>query len=247
MRLVRKCWFTISLLSYPGTAVLAQRVGVPGLIAGARGLMATSQMDSAAVLLNHAIDPGSGATLGERTQALVLLGVVRFYQGQDARTADAFRTALTLDTTLQVPGLARVDSSLPPLFEKVRVEVVSAARTAAATPRYCVGGCQNGEERPRLMSIPRMVMDAGPDFLNTHATVIVRLVVDEAGTPDAATVRIESSTMPAMNNQVLDAVRGAHFRPAMVGRTTPVRALIDLRFDFRAEGETAITYQITQP
>lgn len=225
---------------------LAQQVDVPGMVAAARHLVAAQQLDSAVVLLNQATNPKNGAAAGQRAQAFVLLGVVRYYQGKDSLTTDAFRSALGLDTTLQVAGLAQIDSALPHVFEDARAQAVAAAHSTPDEPHNCIRRCVAGETAPRLRDIPQLVLDSGPDFINTHAVLIVRLVVSETGTPEPATIRMETSTMPMMNAQVLDIVRAAHFRPALA-QGTPVRALVELKFDFRAEGMTGITYRVEGP
>jgi TonB family protein len=236
----------VTLTCVASIAGAAQQPGVPALIAAARHLAATQHLDSAVVLLNRVTDPSSGGSDGERAQALVLLGVVRFYQGQDSLTAAAFRSALVLDTTLQVGGLAQIDSVLPQVFEDARKQVVSAEREAALRPHSCIRRCTAGETPPRLHDIPQLVLDSGPDFMNTRATLTILLVVSENGVPEPETIRMSSSTMPSMNAQVLEAVRAAHFRPALANGV-PVRALVELRFEFRAEGMSAITYRIEGP
>jgi TonB family protein len=82
--------------------------------------------------------------------------------------------------------------------------------------------------------------------MNTRATLSILLVVSETGVPEPATIRVSSSTMPSMNAQVLEAVRASHFRPALANGV-PVRALVELRFEFRAEGMSTITYRIEGP
>jgi TonB family protein len=239
-------WLAVALLWVMPVGATAQQGGVSGMIAAARHLAATQQLDSAVVLLNRATDQSNGGTDGERAQALVLLGVVRFYQGQDSLTAMAFRSALALDTTLQVGGLGQIDSVLPQVFEDARKQVVSAAREAALRPHSCIRRCTAGETPPRLHDIPQLVLDSGPDFMNTRAVLSILLVVSENGVPEPETIRISSSTMPSMNAQVLEAVRAAHFLPALANGV-PVRALVELRFEFRAEGMSAITYRIEGP
>lgn len=243
---MRTFGLTIVLGAILTTGAMAHQVSVPGLIATARSLVAAQQLDSAVVVLDRASDGKNGGSAGDRAQALVLLGVVRYYQGRDLLTAQAFDSALALDSTLQVGGLARIDSVLPQMFDAARTRA-AAARSAAQPPHSCVRRCLNGEIPPRLHDIPQLVvLDSGPDFINTHAMLAVLLVVSETGVPEPATIRIESSTMPKMNAQVLDAVRAAHFRPALANGV-PVRALVELRFDFRAEGMTGIAYRIEGP
>ena len=243
---MRPRWLAVALLWIVSIEATAQQTSGASLIAAARHLAATQQLDSAVALLNRAIDRSSASTDPERAQALVLLGVVRYYQGQDSLTAAAFRSAVTLDTTLQVGGLAQIDSALPRLFEDARNHVVSAAREAALRPHSCIRRCLAGETPPRLHDIPRLVLDSGPDFMNTRALLSVLLVVSENGIPEPETIRVSSSTMPSVNAQVLEAVRAAHFQPALANGV-PVRALVELRFEFHAEGMSAITYRIEGP
>lgn len=243
---MRALWLAVALLWVVPVEATAQQSGVSGLILAARHLAATQQLDSAVVLLNRATDESSGGSDGERAQGLVLLGVVRFYQGQDSLTATAFRSALALDTTLQVGGLGQIDSVLPHVFEEARKQVVAAAREATLRPHSCIRRCLAGETPPRLHDIPRLVIDSGPDFMNTRATLSILLVVSENGVPEPETIRISSSTMPSINAQVLEAVRAAHFRPALANGV-PVPALVELRFEFRVEGMSAITYRIEGP
>ena len=115
-----KQWLAVCLACAAPPLAVGQAQSVPDLIGGARGLIARQQLDSAVVLLRRAIDPGSGGTIGQRAQALVLLGIVRYYEGQDSLTAEAFRTAITLDTTLRVGGLSEIDPALARVFEAER-------------------------------------------------------------------------------------------------------------------------------
>lgn len=67
----------------------------------------------------------------------MLLGIARYYQGLDSLTAAAFRAALALDSTLQVGGLAQIDTVLARVFDAERDRRVapSAARAAAENAR----------------------------------------------------------------------------------------------------------------
>ncbi len=242
---MRRCG--LALLGWVLVRGVSAQQSVPQLIAAARHLAATQQLDSAVALLTRATDRSTGGTDGERAQALVLLGVVRYYQGQDSLTAAAFRSALALDTTLQAIGLGKIDSVLPQLFEDARKQVESAAHADAQRPHSCIRRCLAGETPPQLHDIPQLVvLDSGPNFVNTRAVLTILLVVSENGIPEPETIRISSSTMPSMNAQVLEVVRAAHFQPALANGV-PVRALVELRFEFRAEGMSAVTYRIEGP
>ncbi len=244
-----KHWLAVCLACTAPMPAAGQSPTVPDLIAAARSLVTAQQLDSAVVLLRRAIDSGSGGTIVQRAQALVLLGIVRYYEGQDSLTAAAFRAAIVLDTTLRVGGLSEIDPSLARVFEAERAMVVAetATRSAAQSVHYCVPHCLEGVVGPRLRDIPHfVVLDSGPDFINTHAVVVVRMVVSEGGFPEPETIRIASSTMRSVDAEVLDAVRAAHFQPAKANGV-PVRALVELSFDFRAEGMNGVTYRVRGP
>ena len=239
-------WLTAAFSCAVSIAVSAQQTGVSALIATARHLALAQQLDSAVVLLNRATDEANGGTDAERAQAFVLLGVVRFYQGRDSLTTAEFRSAVSLDTTLRVGSLAQIDTTLSQAFEDARRRVLAATREAASRPHSCVRRCVGGETPPRLRDIPQLQLEYGPDFISTRAVLRILLVVSANGLPEPETIRMESSTMPQMNNQVMDAVRAAHFEPAL-DNGVPVRALVELRFEFRAEGTNGITYRIEGP
>ena len=62
MKAMRVLWLGVVLLSVVPVEATAQQTGVSGLIATARHLAATQQLDSAVVLLNRATDAASGGT-----------------------------------------------------------------------------------------------------------------------------------------------------------------------------------------
>src|SRR5712691_6519971 len=83
------------------------------LIALARDQIRANRADSALALLKVAADSATGGSVGDREQALVLLGVIEYIAHRDSgATALAFRRALQLDPGLQAGGLAQVDSAL---------------------------------------------------------------------------------------------------------------------------------------
>ncbi|HYL55990.1 MAG TPA: hypothetical protein VEU73_10505, partial [Gemmatimonadales bacterium] len=75
----------------PGQSRAAQFVD------SARVQLAANHADSAAALLRVALDSSTGATTGERVNALVWEGIVEFVKGDEAGTRAAFREACTLD------------------------------------------------------------------------------------------------------------------------------------------------------
>ncbi|TMI95695.1 MAG: hypothetical protein E6H01_14300, partial [Bacillati bacterium ANGP1] len=58
--------------------------------------------------------------------------------------------------------------------------------------------------------------------------------------------RIVSSNLRAVDAQVLQIVQSAHFTPATAA-SEPVRAQVQLRFEFHAEGFNAISYRVSGP
>src|SRR6266516_3867569 len=138
------------------TAVTSRAAELIGL---ARDQIRANRADSALALLKVAADSATGGSVGDREQALVLLGFIEYVAHRDSSaTALAFRRALQLDPGLQAGGLAQVDSALerilvaerqaltpdPPLpARRVRgqLAVRPDARLRAALPR---GGDQAG-------------------------------------------------------------------------------------------------------
>ncbi len=66
-------------------------------LAAARAQLHAMRFDSAAILLRGALDGSDRAMPEDQAEALVLLGVIAFYKGDDSGAAGAFRHALALD------------------------------------------------------------------------------------------------------------------------------------------------------
>ena len=237
-----KGWLAFCLLCAAASAAVGQESRVPDLLTAARRLVAAQQLDSAQLLLEQAADSSAGGTEAQRAQAFVLLGIVLHYQDRDSLTAAAFRAALVLDAKLRIGG--SIDSSLARMLESERARLASASRRL----HYCIPKCRDGEQSPKLLNIPSFptYMNGGPDFMNPHAIVLVQVIVSANGIPEPESVRVVSSTRWSLNSQVLDAVRAAHFLPALANGVA-IRALVELSFDFRAEGLGAVTSSIRGP
>ncbi len=241
---------TLACLSTP--AALPAQSRPADLIAAARVQLQARHLDSAAILLRQAVDTGSGGTLGEHVEAWVLLGVVHFYSGDDSAARNDFRQALSLDRRIEPTGLLRSDSELAQLFAAERAKLPAAGTAAEAMAdqgvHECVPRCAAGEVKPRLLSIPSLIaLDQLPmGALRMHGLVLVRLIVSAAGTPEPESIHVVSGSLVAVDAEVVRAVQAAMFRPALAnGR--PIRASVELRYEFETEGSGTIRYRLLGP
>src|SRR5207245_5628548 len=93
------------------------------LVDSARVQLAANHADSATALLRAALDSSTGATTGERVNALVWAGIVQFVKGDEAGTRAAFREACTLDGGLDVKGLDQMSHQLSQIFQEEKAGV----------------------------------------------------------------------------------------------------------------------------
>src|SRR6266550_3698787 len=80
----------------------------------------------------------------------------------------------------------------------------------------------------------------------TRGVIVVHFVVGVEGAPEPESIRVTTNTAEGLTNQVLDALRAMHFRPATLNGT-PVRAQVEMRFEYRAAGYNTIDYTISGP
>ena len=255
------------LLVFPATLASQQAATsrAADLVTLARGQIRVNRADSALTLLKVAADSATGGTVGDRVQAYVLLGVLEYIAHRDSSaTALAFRHALQLDPGFQAGGLADVDSALIRILTAERNTLppdTASARVAASAPpgapagspsdlaHDCVRRCRGGEIKPQLIDRPQFTMldqsvVLGPS--QTHGLIVVRFVVGVEGAPEPESIHVMTNTAQRLTNQVLDAVRALHFRPATLAGA-PVRAEVEMRFEFRASGTNYVDYTITGP
>ena len=256
----------LPLLGFPATLASQQAATsrAADLVTLARTQIRANRADSALTLLKVAADSATGGTVGDRVQAYVLLGVLEYIAHRDSSaTAQAFRHALQLDPGFQAGGLAEVDSALiriltaerntlPPDTASARVAASAPSGATAGSPsdvaHDCVRRCRGGEIKPQLIERPQFTMldqaVLGPS--QTHGLIVVRFVVGVEGVPEPESIRVTTNTVQGLTNQVLDAVRALHFRPATLAGA-PLRAEVEMRFEFRASGTNYVDYTITGP
>jgi hypothetical protein len=257
-----------ALLTWPGgrSGTLAAQSRAAALIAAGRAQLQAGQLDSAAVLLTLAADSATGGVVGERVEALVLLGVARHFSGDDSTTATAFHHALVLDPGFSASGLDALDSILGRILRAERAKLTqnvvagpvglsSTSPPAAPAPgdtldqtlHECVHRCTAGEVKPRLLNTPSLPVAVPIEMgSQTRAYIVVELNVSAEGKVEYPSVRVVMSNLKAEEATVLEAVRGAQFTPARAGGH-PVRAKVQLRWDFRAEGSRAVTWDVSGP
>jgi hypothetical protein len=205
-------------------------------LAQARIQLHQSNLDSAAALLRRITDSASWNDSLRRINALVLLGIVRYYQGDGAASGAAFRAAIELDPELQVPRLAELDPPLSALFDSAR-----AAIAAAPTPDTlysCSPRCEGLDVAPKpLDSGPPartsllVFADIGGEPL--HGTAVLRAIVDTLGRVEPGSVEVVHSSVPQeLLDHAMQTLLAARFHPGRAhGRA--VRVLIERRIEMR--------------
>src|SRR5438093_6091787 len=258
----------LPLLGFPATlaSVQAATSRAADLVTLARTQIRANRADSALTLLKVAADSATGGTVGDRVQAYVLLGVIEYIAHRDSSaTALAFRHALQLDPGLQAAGLAQVDSALIRILAGERSAMAPdttmrhdplppqrpatpPAPTSPFGPMHdCVRRCRGGETKPEVIQRPQLPQ-SDPAVLGgqTRGVIVVRFIVGVEGAPEPESIRVTTNTVQALTDQVLDALRATHFRPATLNGEA-VRAEVEMRFEFRAVGYNTIDYTITGP
>jgi len=259
-----------ALLALPVAVAAQQQATISRaaeLINLAREQIRANRADSALSLLKLATDSAPGGAVSDREQAYVLLGVIEYIAHRDSTAAAlAFRHALQLDPGLQAAGLAQVDSALERILlaERSAMAPDTTARrdpprpqrpatppdasSPYGPPHDCIRRCRGGEEKPEVIQRPQFTM-LDPAVLGpseTRGVIVVHFVVGLEGAPEPESIRVTTNTAEGLTNQVLDALRAMHFRPATLNGT-PVRAQVEMRFEFRAAGYNTVDYTISGP
>jgi hypothetical protein len=120
-------FFLLTLLAVAG-GVSAQS-SATRLIEAGRAQLDVPDPDSAARLLQTALQPTSGATAAEQTRAFVLYGIAELMRENRGSARQAFRQALRLDPTLRIDSLAFFHGELQREFAVERA-AMTPARTA---------------------------------------------------------------------------------------------------------------------
>jgi hypothetical protein len=204
-------------------------------LVAARAALHRAKLDSAEFLLRAVVDSGASIPVSDRAEAWVLLGVARYYEGNDSGVVAAFRNALTLEPHLVASRLAELDSVLVNVLEAQRALAVAAV---AASPLRidtidvvnCVPACPKGVTHPRLRHFPSLDLNPGdydPSMAPRDARMVVRYMVDTAGRVDTTSIQVISNNFPV----------GSYFQPF---QTAYLRALAGARFDPARRGDRPV-------
>jgi len=269
---VLRCSVRLAAIALTLSARIAAPQTAADRIAAARAEIRSRNLDSATALLRQVVDSPTTADPSDRAVAYMWLGIVGFYEGDDSATARSFRASLALNPLLSGDDLSRVDSTLAAVWKRTQAD---AQRRAAVDPRAtergpgvvrstpgapvvalagstvhdCARGCKAGERPPGLLELPQMRIDADRGQLGpsgVHGRVVVRVVIDESGRLDPASISLVTSSSSAFERAVRDVLPQLRFRPAQAGNQ-PVAALIELRFDIRPEGLDWVRYEVSTP
>ena len=241
-------WAMISVIVLMLPAPSVAQSTAANRLAAARTALRGAQLDSAELLLREALESGSAPSRGDRVEAWLLIGVARYYAGNDSGVAAAFREALALEPALAAPRLAQYDSSLVVLLEAQRhapggavALSTLALRVATIDAQVCVPACPRGVTRPRLRAFPVLDWNAAerdPSMALREARMVVRYVVDTVGRVDTMSIHVVTNNFPIgtyFQNYVaayLSALAGARYEPARAGNQ-PVPVIVEdvLRFE----------------
>jgi hypothetical protein len=216
-------------------SVVAQQGG-EDVLAQARVQLQERHLDSTVALLRRITDSTSWNDSLRRIDAFVLLGIVRYYQGADSASRDAFTAALTLKPTLLPPRLAQLDSALGVLFDSARVVV---ERIASRDALYsCSPRCRGLDVEPRPVEtgarmVPFVVYEGVP-AAGVHGSALLRAIVDTLGRVEPGSVEIVYSTLPReIERTAVQGLQAARYYPGRAhGRA--VRVLIEQRIQIGA-------------
>jgi hypothetical protein len=235
MRAHRLLWLPVAIAcTLAWSRVAAQGAG--DVVAQARGQLRERNLDSAAALLRRITDSTTWTDSARRIDALVLLGMVRYYQGDDSASLAAFRGALTLDPTLVVPRLAQLDSTLGARFDSAKVALAHAPdpdTLYSCSPR-CEGldvPPQRVESGPSMGATILVFADVGGESL--HGSALLRAIVDTMGRVEPGSVEIvRSDVLQELVDHAVQSLLAARFHPGRAhGRA--VRVLIEQKIELR--------------
>jgi hypothetical protein len=213
----------------------AQQSQATALLVEARVQIQAACGDSAARLLARVLDPSAGASVAARVEALVLRGVLEFFQGQDSATARSFRDALTLNPSLQAPLLANFDTALVTILESQRTLLAASPDTVV---RDCSTRCPAKVLHPRVQQYGDFEPFNPEGFALSHSLdhrpLVLRYIVSATGRVEGKSVRVllDGFTVPGLDSSVVYSLRQTRYLPAQAGGK-PVRSLIEVRCEFR--------------
>jgi len=205
-----------TILVLPGA--LAGQSRATQLVDSARVQLAANNLDSAAALLDAALDTAAHATPAERKSALVWDGIVQFFRGHEDLARAALRQALALDSAIDVRGIERLSPELAQLFQREK-------QAAVRRGGFYVAG--DVDESPRRLSGPPVDYPRG--LLRRHVQGVVQIaaIIDTTGRAEPASLEILSTPDSGLIEPVNQMMQRSQFS---VGRLkgTAVRVMVQL-------------------
>jgi TonB family protein len=222
--------------------VSAAQAQAPGHLVTARRLMSARDFDSARTVLREVAAVGTRAV--ERAEAWVLLGIVEHFSGSDSLAREAFRAAITIDSTLTIAGFRDFAPEAARLFDEERCEISGVWDGERCNPVKIVF-VDAFDVPPKLLHGPKVHYPWIYADQRIGGRVMVQAMIDRDGRADPATIKIVRSLRPAFDSSAVTFVRAAVFRPAeLEGR--PVRAWVSIPIDFAAPKREAIPDSLWQ-
>ncbi|HEV2750433.1 MAG TPA: energy transducer TonB [Gemmatimonadales bacterium] len=193
------------------------------LVDSARSQLSANHADSAAALLRIALDSATGATTGERVNALVWEGIVQFAKGDETGTRIAFREACTLDGGLDIKGLEQMSPQLSQIFQHEK---------AGAIRRRAVYVSGDVDDPPRRLSGPPIAYPGVLLRRHVQGFIEVTAVIDTTGRPEASSVEVLSTPDSALIGPAKQMMLATLFSPGH-RKGAAVRVMVQMNVDVR--------------
>jgi len=212
-----------------GVDVRPPRLSATELTRSARADLAAGRADSAAALLELALDTAlTHPTEGERAYALLVRGAAASRAGRDSAGRADVGEGLALYQTLTARGV-----DLAPFLRRLADSVRLARRdsNASGPAMPAPTTVEPVDEQPVLVSHPPIRYPPEMQALRIGGTVVVEAELDGTGHVEAGSAKITESPNHAFDAEALRVVRGSVYRPARRQRQ-PVRAVIRQAISF---------------
>jgi len=225
---------TIAYMPRPHVVALASAIlALPGALSGqsratqlvdsARVQLAANNLDSAAALLDAALDTAAHTAPAERKNALVWDGIVEFFRGHEDLARAAFRQALALDSAIDVRGIERLSPELAQLFQREK-------QAAVRRGGFYVAG--DVDESPRRLSGPPVDYPRGLLRRHVQGVVHIAAIIDTTGRAEPASLEILSTPDSGLIEPVKQMMQRSQFSTGR-HKGTAVRVMVQLAVDVR--------------
>jgi len=209
-----------------GVDVRPPRLSATELTRSARADLAAGRADSAAALLELALDTLlTHPTEGERAYALLVRGVAASRAGRDSAGRADLGEGLTLYQRLTDRGM-----DLAPFLRRL-ADSVRLARRERGPAMPAPTTAEPVDEQPVVVSHPAIRYPPEMQSLRVGGTVVVEATLEPTGHVQPGSAKVAETPNHAFDAEALRVVRGSVYRPAR-RQGQPVRAVIRQAISF---------------